>query len=116
MVNNGNGDRRRRIRLSAELAREQVKAAQARRELQGIRKLEAAEQEIRELKRVRFGRSRLGRGLSLGRKVFRKTAAPAARGAFRAVGRVGTKALEQQARAAARRRPTRRRRRKKRQW
>lgn len=105
MVNNQNGDRerRQRISLSAQLAREQVKASESERMLKKIRELEKAEETIRELRRVRFGRSRLGRGLKLGRRVFRKTAAPASRGLFQFAGRAGTKLLEEQRRAKPRR-------------
>ena len=89
------------IKLSAQLAREQVKAGLAERQLKKIRKLETAEAKISELRKARFGRSKTGKALKFGSKAFRKVGAPAAKGFFNLAGKSGMAILEAQARASA---------------
>lgn len=107
MVNgrdNGDKERRQRIKLSAQLAREQVKAAESKRMLKKIKALEKAEATIKELKRANFARSRTGRLIKLGGRVFRKGVTPAGKSTLQFAGRAGTKLLDQQKRAGPKRR------------
>ncbi len=106
MVGNQNGEKERkeRIKLSAELAREQVKAAESKRMLAKIKELEKAEATIKELKRARFARSRTGKLVKLGSRVFKKGVTPAGKSTFKFAGKAGTKLLAEQRKAAPKRR------------
>ena len=103
-------EERKAIKLSAQLAREQVRAASAERQLKKIRKLDVAESKIKELRKVRFGRSKTGRALKFGSKAFRKVGAPAAKGTFTFLGKSGQALVEAQAKAASKK-PSRKRKR-----
>lgn len=102
--NNVDKARRERIKLSAELAREQVKAAESKRMLAQIKELDKAKATIKELRSARFARSRTGRLVKLGSAVFKKGISPAAKGSLRLAGKAGARAVESQVKAAPRRR------------
>ncbi len=100
-------ERRKQIKRSAELARRQVKASEATRRLQQIRKLEAAEKQIKELKRTEFRRSRLGKTIKLGGRVGRRLLPPS-KGAIRFAGRAGQAVITESRRKKKRKRPSNR--------
>ena len=104
MVDNGDKERRQRIKLSAELAREQVKAAESKKMLAKMKDLDKAKATIKELKSARFARSRTGRLLKIGSKVFKKGVAPGGKTVFKLAGRAGSKVLSQQRKAGPKRR------------